>query len=221
MVSKKEAFKRLFYTNLTENEIKHELGLDYKEYRSLLRDVKHELGLPSSYRRRPQQYGRYDKDSYYILKKCSTDFEIIGYYPVRSVALELVSTFEGDSGFTYVVEEASDNNLKSIIEWGYIRLGFNWENLISRMKLPYHKFYSLLNLVKIESRVSSNNPYRFVYKMGDGYVVRRTVKGKVLGFGSYKDRKSACLVRDYLESVCWDVGVWDEHKLEVFDKLGL
>lgn len=221
MVSKKDTFKELFYTNLTESEIKQRLGLDYKEYRLLLGDVKRELGLPSSYRRRPQQYGHYDKDSYYILKKSCNDFEIIGYYPVMSVALEVLDTIKGDVGFTYKVDKASDDNLKAIIVFGYITLKYNWEKIMGRMQLPYHKFYSLLNLVKKEHHISNNNPYRFVYKTGNGYIVRRNVKGRVLGFGNYTNRRVACLVRDYVESIGWDVDVWEENKSEVLDRIGL
>ena len=210
------SFEKLFYTNLTEDEIKLELNINYKEYKRLLDLTKEKYGLPKSYRRCPHKYYKYDKNSYYLLKIKNDDFSIMGYYPIKSIAEEEYGKLSSDDGYVYVVEKASDENMRKLIYFGYINLSWNWEKIIQRTQLPYHKFYALLNQIKKEHNITINNKDRFIYHTSEGYyVVRRYVKGRNNYYGKFKDYKLAVHIRDYLESIGWDKEVWLKNKEDV------
>ena len=221
MKSKKEDFKKLFYSNLTEAEIKELLNLNYKEYRELLLEVKKELGLPSNYRRKPKRYWKYTDDSYYILKKdVEGNFEILCYCPTQEIAEVKLNNMDLEENCIYEVNQATDDNLiKLIYEEYYIRNN-NWEGIINKCKLPYHKFYALLSIIKNElGNDSLNNPRskRFVYKYPPTkkFVVKKYMNGKYINFGYYDNEDTAIHVRNYLESINWNYNLWEDNKSRI------
>ena len=180
MDNKKEEFKKLFYSNLTEAEIKEALDINYKEYKALLNQVKEELGLPTYYRRKPKRYWRYEEDAYYILERLDGDFKIISYCPTKEVAEIKVSNMV--DGGDYVIEKATDENLLKLIRYEYVNKKNNWEGIMKKCKLPYHKFYYLLKIVKLELGKKDNAvcENRFVYKYTPTkkYVIKKYLNGK-------------------------------------------
>lgn len=141
----------------------------------------------------------------------NTDFQILNYYPRQILAEKEMEDITEDSNYIYCIEKATDDNLIGLIEFGYFTLCLNWESLLAKTKLPYSKFYSLLNIVKEQNKCNINRDDRYIYKLGTGeYRVSRTVNGKQLTFGVYEDKEFAVRVRDYLESIDWDKDLWNE-----------
>lgn len=224
MKSKKEEFKKLFYSNLTETEIKKRLNINYKVYRELLNEVKTELGLPSDYRRKPNLYWKYTEDSYYILKKdYDNDFEIISFCPTKEIAEEHMKSMELDENYTYEIYKATDENLINLIYIEYYINKNNWEGIISKCKLPYHKFYNLLSIIKKSNnskRNLSNNRFVYEYSPTKKFVVKKYINGKYINFGYYDTKDIALHVRDYLESINWNFYVWEDNKTRVVGEIG-
>ena len=221
---KKEEFKKLFYTSLTETEIKELLKLNYKEYKDLLKAVKGELGLPSSYRRKPKRYWKYTKDSYYILKMSEDTFEeIICYCPTFEIAQDKLENMLLDEDYTYIIEQASDDNLVRLIYDEYYIKGNNWEGIMSKFKLPYHKFYSLLSTVKSElgvnNRTTRNDRFIYEYSPTKKFVIKKYISGKYVNYGYYDSKEIAIRVRDYLESIGWDYDLWLNNKSDVMEDI--
>lgn len=182
----------------------------------MLKRTKAYYNLPQSYRRQPHKYWKYDKDSYYILKINHNDFEILGYYPREEFAYKDFEEYQSDEplinegGYIYCIEKATDVNLKKLLEFGYFTLQLNWETLIKKTGIPYHKFYKLLRDVKKKNKMNSNHTDRYVYFVDGEYRVSRTFNGKQKSFGMYPNKEYAILVRDYLERIDWDVDLWNE-----------
>ena len=220
MKSKKEEFKKLFYSNLTEAEIKKLLNINYKEYRELLLDVKKELGLPSNYRRQPKRYWKYTDDSYYILKRDNDNFEILCYCPTKDIAEIKLNNMDLDEGYSYEIEQANDENLIKLIYEEYYIKHNNWEGIINKCKLPYHKFYGLLSIIKNElgnESKSNLRDNRFVYKYPPTkkFVVKKYMNGKYVNFGYYDNEDTAIYVRNYLESINWNFSLWKDNKSRI------
>lgn len=209
--NKEELFREYFYSNLTEIQLKELLHLNYKEYNELLKKTKKYYNLPSNYRRKPHKYFKYDKDSYYILSYNREDFNIIGFYPQFKIAEEKlyeIESMDKENEFNYCIEEASDSNIERLINYGYLTLNWNWEKLLRKTKLPYGEFYRLFNEVKRKSGKNTNREDRYVYKSDDGYRVCRTFDGKQIVYGIYSSKEYAIHVRNYLESINWDMVKW-------------
>ena len=148
----KDEFKELFWSNLTITEIKEEIGLTHQEYLELLNELKNELGLPKNYRRNPNRWNKYNQNDYYIIYYFEDDFKIITYAPTLDIAEEnLKNFFKNNPEYSegeFKIELASDRNIKNLIYIEYFIKGNNWEKIISKLKIPYHKFYELLNELK-------------------------------------------------------------------------
>ena len=221
-INLKSEFKKLFYSNLTESEIKKELGLTYSEYQSLLHDVKKELGLPSSYRRKPNLYSKYNKDSYYILEHniSTDDYNIITYRPsFDSAKYELEKILKNSEMFNeYTINKASDEKLLKLIEYLFYTKKYNWEIIISKLQIPYHKFYELLNILKKDKQDNSqsNRDKRFIYyyNRNQTYTIKKIINGKYCSFGYYDDLETAKHMRNYLESINWNIELFHQHKKE-------
>ena len=216
-----EDFKKLFYSDLTEAEIKEVLNINYKEYKQLLNQVKQELGLPTYYRRKPKRYWKYNSESYYILKKLDNDFEIISYCPTEEVAEVKVNNMNDD--YEYIIDKATDDNLLNLIRDEYVDKKNNWEGIMRKCKLPYHKFYYLLNIIKTELGKTDNAvcENRFVYKYTPTkkFVIKKYIDGRYVTFGYYDDEKSAYAIRNYLEEINWDIDLWNDNKSNVVGEL--
>lgn len=219
MTSKKEEFKKLFYSNLTEAEIKELLNINYKEYRELLLETKKDLGLPSNYRRQPKRYWKYTDDSYYILQKNKdNEVEILGYCPTKEIAEIKLNNMELNEECVYEINEATNENLLPLIYEEYYLRRNNWEGIIKKLKLPYHRFYYLLNILKKELNVDSNifeNEFIYEYSPTKKFIVKKYVNGKYVNFGYFDDENTAKYVRDYLESINWDYNLWQSNKTQV------
>ena len=212
---KEKLFREYFYSNLTASELKSLLNLNYKEYKELSDRTKKYFNLPSSYRRQPHKYFKYEKDSYYILMINNTDFQILDYYPRKILAEKELGNIDEDMDYIYCIEKATDDNLIHLIEFGYLTLGWNWELLLAKTKLPYSKFYKLLNTVKKLNNCNINRSDRYIYQLPNGeYRVSRTFEGKQSSFGVYENKEFAIRVRDYLESIGWDKELWDECRVK-------
>ncbi len=223
MESKKEDFKKLFYSDLTETEIKEVLGLNYKEYKELLLEVKKELGLPSSYRRKPKRYWKYNEDSYYILKRTDNDFEVVSYCPTKEIAEIKLNNMSKEDNVIYIIDKASDENLIELVKEEYLDKKQNWEMIIRKCKIPYHKFYYFLNKIKEENGKVDNaiGDKRFVYKYAptQKFIIKKYINGKYVNFGYYDDERTAVKVRDYLEKINWDINKWESNKYSVVGEL--
>ena len=210
-------FKKLFYSNLTESEIKQELGLTTMEYRDLYAWVKTSDNLPKNYRRRPTRYGSYNQYSFYLCRHNLLDDEyfIISYSRSKEDAEKELHKIPYNKDYEYLVEQATDENLKRIIEHEYYVKNHNWEYLLWSLQLPYHKFYELLNCLKDEynDNANSNRVNRFIYKHKPSrtFVVKKIIHGHPRYFGSYKELEEAIRVRDYMESVDWDTDAYQKH----------
>ena len=216
---KKKEFKKLFYSTLNESEIKDVLGINYREYKELLLEVKTELGLPSSYRRQPKRYWKYSEESYYILKRMTDDVEIISYCPTKEIAEIKLRNLDKDEDADYEIGQATDENLLKLVREEYCDRHNNWEGIMQKLKLPYHKFYYLLNLLKKQLGKQGNSVQdkRFIYKYAptQKFVIKKYINGKYVIFGYYDDLDMAVKIRDYLESINWDVKVWNNNNYGV------
>ena len=118
-MSIKEEFKDLFWSSLTEQEIKDEIGLTHREYHDLLRECKLELGLPTSYRRNPARWDMYNINSYFIIYYFDDDFKIIKYSPtLRSAELDLEKYLKDNPDYydgEFEIKKASDENIGELI----------------------------------------------------------------------------------------------------------
>lgn len=203
-------FRKLFYSNLTESEIKAELGLTTMEYRDLYKWVKETDDLPKGYRRRPSRYSSYNQYSYYICKydKIMDEYTILSYCRSQEDAEKELREIVFNEDYEYFIEQATDKNLKRLIEHEYYVNNHNWEYMMLAFKLPYHKFYGLLNSLKVEynDNTNTNRANRFIYnhKPSKSFVIKKIVHGHPCYYGSYKDLNEAIRVRDYLETVNWD-----------------
>ena len=217
----KEQLKKLFYTNNSSQEIRDILGIDLITYNILIKEVKEEFGLPEEYRRTPHLYGKYTKNSFFILEEKKDDFEIIGYYPTlksaNSFKNELTKTYSNN----YTVYDATDENLKNLLKKDYFTDKHSNE-LMKKYQLPYHKFYSLLNEVKKELGVSENrvtNSLKYIYKYSPTkYVIKKTVNGKIRSYGYYNDITVAIYARNYLEKIGWDKDQWEVDKPRIIEE---
>ena len=122
-------------------EIQTKLNINNEEYKTLLLEVKKELGLPSSYRRTPHRYGKYVKNSYFIKKyNGSDDFEIITYAPTLEDAEDKLQLFD-DGISVYKIEQATDEHMKELIKEDYFTKKLHWNDILKKYQIPYHKFY--------------------------------------------------------------------------------
>ena len=128
-----------------------------------------------------------------------------------------------DEDSVYIVEQATDDNLVKLIKEEYWDKKSNWEKIIQKCKLPYHKFYYLLNLIKDENGKLDNavRDKRFIYKYTptQKFVIKKYINGKYVSFGYYDDEETAVKVRDYLEKINWDINVWEYNKNSVVGEL--
>lgn len=223
MASKKEDLKKLFYSDLTELEIKEILNITHKEYRDLLLEVKQELGLPSSYRRKPKRYWKYNEESYYILKRTVDDFEVLSYCPTEEIAKIKLDNMKQDDDCIYIIKKATDENLIELVKYEYLNKKSNWEQIIRKCKIPYHKFYYLLNIIKEENGIIDNavRDKRFIYKYTptQKFVIKKYINGKYVNFGYYDSEENAFKIRDYLEKINWDINKWKSNKYRVVGEL--
>lgn len=216
-MSTKNELKKLFYSNLTSLEIQLKLNIDNAEYKTLLQEVKEELGLPSNYRRTPHRYGKYVKNSYFIKKYVgSDDFEIITYAPTYEDAETKLRLFD-DGISVYTIEQATDEHMKKLIQYDYFTKKLRWNDIIKKYQIPYHKFYDLLNQIKQEMgliNARTVNPKRYIYKYNRNgkYFIRKNIKGKRQGFGYYDDLDVAVKVRDKLEEMSWNLTRWQNER---------
>lgn len=222
-MSKKDELKKLFYSNLTSIEIQSKIGLNNEEYKTLLLEVKKELGLPSNYRRTPHRYGKYVKDSYFIKKYNGVDdFEIITYAPTQEDAEAKLQLFD-DGVSVYRIEQATDEHMKELIHEDYFIKEIQWNEIIKKYQIPYHKFYDLLNQIKeekglINSRTVNKNRYIYKYKRNGKYFIRKNIHGKRKGFGYYTDLDVAVRVRDYLEEISWNLTKWQNEREQIIEE---
>ena len=91
-----------------------------------------------------------------------------------------------------------------------------------KYKLPYHKFYALLNRVKEELGVSENrvtNSLKYIYNYNPTkYVIKKTIDGKLNSYGYYDDINVAIYARDYLETIGWDKSKWEVEKERIIEE---
>ena len=222
MNSLTDEFVKLFYSRMTESEIKKELGLTHSEYHLLLNKTKKLLGLSPGYRRKPQLYDKYTKYSSYVLEINYVDdtYKILAYRPCFSLAKEVLENDVDINPFCeYCVEEASDENLVRLIHHEFLVKNHNWEDIMNNLKLPYQKFYNLLNKLKKNEHINSksNKESRFVYYYAptNKYVIKKRINGKQKCFGYYNNKETAIKVRDYLESVDWDLDLFENIKTKI------
>lgn len=222
-MSVKTELKRLFYSNLTSTEIQAKLNIEHEEYKTLLLEVKKELGLPSNYRRTPHRYGKYVKNSYFIKKyNGSDDFEIITYAPTIDDAEDKLRLFD-DGISIYKIEQATDEHMKELIKHDYFNLKLHWNDILKKYQIPYHKFYDLLNQIKEEmglkdTRTRNQNRYIYKYKPNGKYLIRKNIHGKRKGFGYYKDLDVAVKVRDKLEEMSWNLTRWQNEREKIIEE---
>ena len=222
---KKEQLKRLFYSNLTSTELQRKLNLSNKEYNELLLEVKKDLGLPSNYRRKPHRYGKYVKDSYFIKQynSLTKDYEVITYAPTLEDIEEKLRLID-DGVSIYKIEQATDEHMKELIHEDYFNKKMLWSDILKKYQIPYIKFYDLLGEIKEEKgihkevRTAKRTRYIYKYNRTGKYVIRKNVNGKNKGFGYYKSVDVAVKVRDYLESIQWNVAKWQIEKLKVVEE---
>ena len=206
----KTEFKKLFYSNLTESELKKEMGLTTTEYRELYAWVKESDNLPKSYRRKPSRYSSYNQYSFYICRHdlITDEYIIIAYRLDEESALNELSNIISMDTEEYIVEQATDENLKKLIKHEYYDNHKNWESIMDCLQLPYHKFYYLLNEIKneVNDNTNSNRVNRFIYRHNPSkrFIIKKIINGHPSYFGSYKNFDDAIKVRDFLESVNWN-----------------
>ena len=220
---KRDELKKLFYSNLTSIELQKKLNITNDEYKTLLQEVKKELGLPSNYHRTPHRYGKYVKDSYFIKKYTDDDFEIITYAPTYDDA-EIKLRLLDDGISIFGIDQATDEHMKQLIENDYYNNKMVWSDILKKYQIPYHKFYELLNQLKEEhglkdSRTTKDTRYIYKYKPTGKYLIRKNVHGKPRGFGYYKTIDIAVHVRDYLEDISWNVSKWQNEREKVVEEI--
>ena len=220
---KRDELKKLFYSNLTSIELQKKLDLTHDDYSKLLSEVKKDLGLPSNYRRTPHRYGKYVKDSYFIKKYITADeFEIVSYAPTQEDAEIKLRLFD-DGVSIFEIEQATDEHMKKLIETDYYTKKMLWSDILKKYQIPYHKFYELLNEIKKEhgledTRTTKNTRYIYKYKPTGKYLIRKNIKGKPRAFGYYKTIDAAVHVRDYLETISWNVTKWMNEREKVVEE---
>lgn len=220
----KDQLKKLFYSNLTAIELQRKLNINNKEYQKILQEVKKDLGLPSSYRRTPHRYGKYVKDSYFIKKHIDEDFEVLIYSPTLEDVENKLQLFD-DGISVFEIDHATDERMSELIHEDYFNKNMSWDKILKKYQIPYHKFYQLLNKLKKEHGLTditrSNSDERYVYKYhGNGkYMIRKTLNGKVKAFGYYPTVDIAVKVRDYLESIHWNIAKWQSEKEQVVEDI--
>ncbi|MBQ6219989.1 MAG: hypothetical protein IJH63_00530 [Methanobrevibacter sp.] len=216
--NKREDFKKLFYSNLTSIDIQRKLDLNNYEYQELLQEVKKELGLPTSSRRKPHRYGKYVKNAYFIKKYDENgEFEIITYSPTSEDAeakLRLI-----DDGISiYEIDKATDEKMMELIQNDYFTKNMIWSDILKKYQIPYHKFYELLANIKDnlglsrDIRTTKNTRYVYKQKNNGKYLVKKSLHGKSFQFGYYNNLNVAVKVRDYLEDIQWNVNRWQNEK---------
>lgn len=221
----KNEFKKLFYTTKSASEIREELGLTYTEYNKLLRECKKDLGLPTSYKRNPLSFTKYSKYNYYILEYdiLKEMYKINCYRPSLECAKEKLNKIlmENDNGFIdYDIEKATDENLLQLINYEFYIKKNNWEDIMIRLQLPYHKFYDLLNILKSKKgdKNKTNRKTRFIYKYSPSkFVVKKNIQGRIVSFGYYDSHEDAMKIRDFLEENDWDINLYYKLKLKNFE----
>lgn len=181
--------------------------------------MKTELGLSSSYRRKPHRFGVYNENAYYIMKKSinSKDIEILTYRPTLESAKYELSKYPKNMDYEFIIEQATDEHMKELIYDEYFNKKHNWEMIMQNLKLPYHKFYELLNALKKEAnrtgeKTLRDNRFIYKYKPTNKYVIRKYTNGVYKNFGYYESIESAKKMRDYLESVNWNIELYKEYK---------
>lgn len=214
--NKREEFKKLFYSNLTSIDIQRKLDLNNNEYQELLQEVKQELGLPSSYRRKPHRYGKYEKDAYFIKKYDVDDFEIVAYAPTKEDAEVKLRLFD-DGISLYEIDKATDEKMTELIRTDYFENNMIWSDILKKYQIPYHKFYELLGNLKESlglpgTRTGKTTRYVYKHKRNGKYLVKKTIHGKSFNFGYYNDLNVAVKVRDSLEDISWNVARWKNEK---------
>ncbi len=219
----KAELKKLFYSNLTAVELQRKLNISNEEYQKLLQDVKKELELPSSYRRTPHRYGKYVKDSYFIKQYNEDDFEVLTYAPTLEDAENKLRLFD-DGISVFEIEQATDERMLELIHEDYFNKKLLWSDILRKYQMPYHKFYKLLNQLKKEhgltdsTRTNRNRRYIYKYNRTGKYMIRKSLNGKFKAFGYYADVDVAVKVRDYLESIQWNIAKWQNEKDRVVEE---
>ncbi len=217
---KKEELKRLFYSNLTSIDLQNKLNINNQEYLELLSEVKQELGLPSSYRRVPHRYGKYVENAYFIKKYLvGDDFEILTYSPTLEDAEAKLRLFD-DGSSILEIDQATDMHMMELIQEEYFTKKETGNSIMRKYQMPYHKFYELLRKVKKSKGLESNKTAkdtRYIYKYSKNgkFLVRKNLNGKPQGFGYYKTMDVAVRVRDYLETIAWNLSKWNSEKEKV------
>ncbi len=136
--AKKNELKKLFYTNLSSNELRNLLNITQKEYNSLLAQVKKELGLEQTYKRMPSKMNKYGENKYYIGHNINDkEFEIISYAPTREIAEDMLSYYNDDS---YWIGQATEEHMLELIEEAYYTKEQSWNDIMLKYKFGYHTF---------------------------------------------------------------------------------
>lgn len=219
LFEKKEKLKKLFYTQLSAFEIKQILEISNSEYILLLSIVKQELGLPTSFKRNPRSFNKYSKNSYYIARKTENDeIEILSYAPSLDYAEEQLKEIQANEKQECIIGQASDEHMKELISNDYYEKHQKWDVIMDKYKLPYHVFYKLLKEVKLEknkfrSRTSDEMRYIYQYNNKALWEIRKTLNSKPKSYGVFNDLNLAINIRDYLESVNWNLQK-DEMEIE-------
>lgn len=223
-MDKVEVLKKLFFTQLSSAELKNILEVDDTEYNKLLTVVKQELGLRSTYNRRPERFGKYDMDAYFLQLLTPDGFSINGYYNTIDDALKLKDELSTSNKYTEIrVLKATDENLIKLLYADYYS-DLNSPELREKYGLPYHKYYKLLEKLRKKYNISharTNNPHRFIYRSHEDYYIVKQTGGQHNYYGRYEDYESAKKVRDYMEEHDWNHKHWRKNKIEILQKLGV
>ena len=220
---KKTELKKLFYTDLSSYEIQELLQISQNEYNKLLARVKKELGLKTSYRRIPSKITEYGEDKYYIAHQTSNDFEVISYAPTIEYAEDTLEYYKNHNpNEDYFIGQATLENMLNFIEEDYFTKEKTWNSIMIKYKLGYHTFYKLLNQVKERkgmrgTRTGKNT--RYIYPFSNYWKIRKTVDGKQLDYGIYKDLDTALKIRDYLENIDWNYTQWTNNKKQIVNEV--
>ena len=220
--TKKEELKKLFYTELTATQIKKELQITNNQYTKLLIEVKKDLGLPSDYRRLPKNFKLYGIDKYYIAEKTDDSFEIVEYSPtIEMVNQKLIEYENTNKDINYIVGQATKEEMLANIEDDYFNNELKWDMIMLKYKIPYHDFYELLNEVKCKRKVTgcrTASRLRYIVPMSRGvWLIRKTINGVKYDYGSFRNLELTIRLRDYLESIDWDMDTWNQNKEELIE----
>lgn len=220
----KEKLKKLFYTDLTSYEIQEMLNISQNEYNLLLAQVKKELGLQTNYRRIPSKLTEYGEDKYYIAEKTEEDdFEIISYAPTLDYAEKTLKHYsDNNEDVEYFIGQATEEHMLKSIEEDYFNKEKSWTQIMIKYKLSYHTFYKLLNKIKekkgVEGTRTGKNT-RYIYHFSNSWKIRKTVDGKQLDYGVFKDLDTAMKIRDYLENINWNYHYWTNNKKKIVEEI--